>query len=128
MLDAQPAAPMRRCHIADVGDPGVGSPAFQIDVWRRHAPAGGCQLRPAPRRMMGAGWSGWITASGGRFPAVSINVSSGSSTGLNSWRIASWLLVCEYKLQMWTVPLLSGLQKTLDQIVCYQMSGLFVRG
>ena len=29
---------------------------------------------------------------------------------------------------MWTAPLLSGLQKTFNQIVCYQMSGLFARG
>src|SRR5690606_14295523 len=28
---------------------------------------------------------------------------------------------------MWTAPLLSGLQKTFNQLLCYQMSGLFAR-
>ena len=42
-------------------------------------------------------------------------------------RIACWFVVRLYRLQMWTAPLLSGLQQTSNQIACYQMSGLFAR-
>ena len=42
-------------------------------------------------------------------------------------RIACWFVVRLYRLQMWTAPLLSGLQQTSNQIACYQMSGLFSR-